>query len=58
MKGNRRGIFFTVPFEIARRIGIEPGDMLELEVRKVTRNPGPEEQAKDVSVALAVGNPN
>lgn len=36
LKGNKTGVFFTVPYKQALTLGISPGDMLEMEIRKVT----------------------
>lgn len=37
LKGNNRGIFFTLPLKVAQHLGIERGDFLEIEIRKVTK---------------------
>lgn len=37
LKGNNRGIFFTLPLKVAMHLGIERGDFLEIEIRKITK---------------------
>lgn len=50
LKGNNRGIFFTLPLRVATLLNIERGDLIEIEIRRITKNPGPEQQAMEVTV--------
>lgn len=37
LKGEKMGIYFTIPLEQALKLGILQGDLIEIEIRKITR---------------------
>ena len=56
LKGEKFGIFFTIPYEIARRYGIEPGTLVEFELRKLTHPPNVEEPGPHQDESQAGGS--
>ena len=39
LKGNKRGVFFTIPWKTAQILGLEEGGLVEFEIKKITRPP-------------------
>ena len=43
LKGTKQGRFMTLPLKICERLRIEPGDLIEFEIKKVMKQPAEED---------------
>lgn len=52
LKGNKEGRFLPLPLKQCEHIGIYPGDLLEIEIKKISRaHPPAPAPARDVAFA-------